>query len=231
MKKYKTDYESHDLGYKYKKDIGSLGWCEDSSEYEKIQNRILDLFKKTGISYPMKGLDLGCGAGNIALWLAKQKFDISGIDISPTAIDWGKEEAEKENLSINFQVGSAISLEKFGEDSFDFIIDSHCLHCIIGDDRIILFNNVKRILKPDGYFFVMTMCKPVAAEMQAQFDDNTNCLLRNGVHSRYIGEVDDILEEIKKSGLKIVEQEFEIDEVDGNGYLVVIVRKNRKKSC
>lgn len=32
-------------------------------------------------------LDIGCGAGRIALWLQLRGFDVTGIDVSPTAIE------------------------------------------------------------------------------------------------------------------------------------------------
>lgn len=32
-------------------------------------------------------LDVGCGAGRVALWLQRKGFDVTGIDVSPTAIE------------------------------------------------------------------------------------------------------------------------------------------------
>lgn len=41
---------------------------------------------------------------------------------------------------------------------FELIIDGSCLHCLIDDERVIFFAEVRRLLKPDGLFVVSSMC-------------------------------------------------------------------------
>ena len=47
---------------------------------------------------PCNTIDLGCGAGNYAIYLASKGFDVTGIDISPAAIKIAKENAEKKGV-------------------------------------------------------------------------------------------------------------------------------------
>ena len=42
---------------------------------------------------PCKTIDLGCGAGNYALYLASRGFNVTEVDISPTAIKRAKEKS------------------------------------------------------------------------------------------------------------------------------------------
>lgn len=147
MKKYNTSYISHDEVYKINKKKGLAGWGESSEDYEATHEIFKEFLSKVKIPDLSRDLDLGCGAGNNTIWFAKNGFKMSGIDIAPTAIEWAKERVIDNNLDIDFHLGSAISLDKFEDDYFDFVIDSHCLHCIIGADREILFNNVVRTLK------------------------------------------------------------------------------------
>jgi 2-polyprenyl-3-methyl-5-hydroxy-6-metoxy-1,4-benzoquinol methylase len=42
-----------------------------------------------------KALDLGCGLGNKSIALAKHNFQVTSIDISPTAIELAKKQAKK----------------------------------------------------------------------------------------------------------------------------------------
>ena len=61
-------------------------------------------------------LDIGCGAGRVALWLQLRGFDVTGIDVSPTAI----EVCQRRGLRKCF----LMSVEKlnFSPDSFDTVL-------------------------------------------------------------------------------------------------------------
>ncbi len=49
----------------------------------------------SGKVHPCKVVDLGCGAGNYAIYLVGRGFEVTGIDASQTAIRIAKENAEK----------------------------------------------------------------------------------------------------------------------------------------
>lgn len=64
-----------------------------------LQNLIKHIPIKTGCRI----LDIACGRGRHALYLAKKGYDVTGIDLSTNSIDYAREEAEKEGLSVDFQ--------------------------------------------------------------------------------------------------------------------------------
>ena len=43
-------------------------------------------------------LDLGCGPGRNAIWLARQGYSVDAIDLSCAAIQWGRERASAANV-------------------------------------------------------------------------------------------------------------------------------------
>lgn len=51
---------------------------------------------------PRKTIDLGCGTGNYAIYLASAGFDVRGIDISPTAIKIAKKKRKEERNQMQF---------------------------------------------------------------------------------------------------------------------------------
>ena len=53
---------------------------------------------------PCKTIDLGCGTGNYAIYLVSIGFDVTGIDISQTAIKIAKENAKKKRVKCDFLV-------------------------------------------------------------------------------------------------------------------------------
>ena len=57
---------------------------------------------------PCKTIDLGCGIGNYAIYLASRGFDVTGIDFSPTAIKIAKENAKKKGVKCNFVVANVL---------------------------------------------------------------------------------------------------------------------------
>src|SRR4051794_16514455 len=51
-----------------------------------------------GFLRPGSALDLGCGEGADAIWLGEQGWEVLGVDISPTAVARGREEAARRGL-------------------------------------------------------------------------------------------------------------------------------------
>lgn len=58
------------------------------------------LVRHVGDLRPGRVLDVACGAGRNALWLARRGFDVTGIDISPTALARLEERARAEGLRL-----------------------------------------------------------------------------------------------------------------------------------
>lgn len=98
-----------------------------------------------------KALELGCGPGRNAIYLAGNGFEVDAIDLSNTSLQWAKERAEEANLSINF-IHNDIFNVKFEEDAYDLIYDSGCFHHIAPHRRLSYISIVEKALKPGGYF-------------------------------------------------------------------------------
>ena len=52
---------------------------------------------------PGRALDLGCGEGGDALWLAERGWQVTAVDLSPTALDRGAAEAARRGLVVDWQ--------------------------------------------------------------------------------------------------------------------------------
>lgn len=66
-------------------------------------------------------LDVGCGTGYFTILLQKQGHEVTGIDLTPDMILYGKKLAIEENATCQFQVMDAENLD-FADESFDVII-------------------------------------------------------------------------------------------------------------
>ena len=66
--------------------------------HERPPEPFLELLHSGKVT-PCRTLDLGCGAGNYAVYLATRGFEVTGIDFSPAAIKIAKENAEKKGVN------------------------------------------------------------------------------------------------------------------------------------
>lgn len=130
-------------------------------------------------------LDLGCGDGKLTIKLAMAGFIASGIDISPTAINWAKDRLHTEPTSAEFLVGDVLSLP-YKSAVFDVAVDSFCFHCIIGENRKKFLSESHRVLKDYGNLIIMSKCGD-PKDPNYPFDPKTKCKIENGVPTRYLG--------------------------------------------
>ncbi|HET8773383.1 MAG TPA: class I SAM-dependent methyltransferase [Thermoanaerobaculia bacterium] len=77
-----------------------------------------------------RALDAGCGAGVLSVWLAQQGMDVTGVDLFPEAIAMAQARAREHRVDV--QLLAADVLQWQPERPFDFVLDSACLHALVG---------------------------------------------------------------------------------------------------
>jgi SAM-dependent methyltransferase len=106
-----------------------------------------------GTVRPCRTIDLGCGAGNYAIYLAGLGFDVIGVDSSPTAIKIAGAHAKQRGARCRFIVADLLGDLHEVTGTFDFAYDWEFLHHIFPEDREIYIKNVYKILRPGGTYF------------------------------------------------------------------------------
>lgn len=79
-------------------------------------------------------LDVGCGLGDNAVYLAQQGFAVTGVDISPTAVRIATDRASDAGVDVAFAVADATALDGYTA-AFDTVVDSGMFHCLGDADR------------------------------------------------------------------------------------------------
>ena len=101
-------------------------------------------------------LDLGCGFGRNAIYLAKQGFDFWCCDLSAHSVEQTKQKAEKQAVKLKDVVVADMLELPYEDNSFDCLLALNVISHTdtIGFNKIL--KEIKRVLKPNGeaYFTV-----------------------------------------------------------------------------
>ena len=101
-----------------------------------------------GLLKPGRALDLGCGPGRNALYLAANGFTVDAVDLSATAVAWARERAARAGADIRFHEGDAFELDL---GTYDLVYDSGCFHHLAPHRRVSYLGLLDRCLVEGGH--------------------------------------------------------------------------------
>ncbi len=104
-----------------------------------------------GTLTPGRVLELGCGHGRNALYLASQGCQVEAVDFSAQAIGWARERAGSAGATVGFQHCSIFDA-RFTEGGYDLVYDCGCFHHLPPHRRPDYVDLVARALRPGGSF-------------------------------------------------------------------------------
>ena len=102
-----------------------------------------------------RAIELGCGTGTNAIWLAQQGFDVTAIDISDTAITRAIERAKAAGVNVRFVTADVTALPDLGEP-FDFLFDRGCYHAVRRGNAKGILREIDRVTAPGSWGIVLT---------------------------------------------------------------------------
>ncbi len=138
--------------------------CFGSEEFKKTKGlrlnpKVKNMIDRLTFSSDMNVLEIGCGRGDVSVYIASKVKSIIGIDYSNDAIKIAngikKLSDEKIRKRISFYVMKANKLE-FKDGMFDMIIFIDTLDHLNKKETDQAFNQILRVLKPDGTIFIKT---------------------------------------------------------------------------
>ena len=109
---------------------------------------LVDLVE-SGTVKPGPVLEIGCGTGTNAIWLAERGFDVLGIDVSSLAVERATAKGAHVGERCGFRTLDFLSDPVDG--SFDLVFDRGCFHSFDhAEDRSRYTEHVGRVLSPVG---------------------------------------------------------------------------------
>jgi SAM-dependent methyltransferase len=91
-----------------------------------------------GAQYPSAGraLDIGCGTGRDAIYLAGRGWTVTGVDGVPRALDAAKQRARASGVDVNWVRGDVTRLQTLGiGEGYQLLVDRGCFHGLADTER------------------------------------------------------------------------------------------------
>jgi SAM-dependent methyltransferase len=131
-------------------------WEEHYGEHDRVWSgrvnvRLAELVEPMT---PGRALDLGCGEGADAMWLAEHGWRVTAVDISPTALDRAAADAAARNLADRIDFQRHDLTESFPDGAFD-LVSAQFLHSTVPLDRTRLLRRAADAVAAGGTLMVV----------------------------------------------------------------------------
>ncbi|GGL22467.1 SAM-dependent methyltransferase [Halarchaeum grantii] len=102
-------------------------------------------------------LDVGCGTGELALFLARRGLDVLGIDLSARAVAQAREKARWRRVPAQFLAWDALRLPALADAGFAFetVVDSAMFHVLGDAERDRFVAGLERVLRPGRWYSLL----------------------------------------------------------------------------
>jgi SAM-dependent methyltransferase len=104
---------------------------------------------------PCRAIELGCGTGTNAVWLASQGFDVTGVDVSPLAIERARQRAVAAGVRVRFVEADVLDPPDLG-GPFQFFFDRGCYHVVRRVDIDRFLKTLSKITQAGALGLVLT---------------------------------------------------------------------------
>lgn len=121
-------------------DMGRLPW-----DIGRPQPVLVEFEQAGGVNGQV--LDIGCGPGDNAIYLAGLGYQVAGLDAAPTAIEEARARAAARGAAVSFSIADATRLDGY-DDRFDTVISSALFHCLAPEQRRDHVAALHRVMRP-----------------------------------------------------------------------------------
>lgn len=146
-----------------------------------LAQRLKDVIEGTGDSAALpagSALELGCGTGDCAIYLAHHGWDVTAVDFVAKPLEAARAKADKAGVAVDFVQADVTALSRTGVGAgFQLIIDNGCLHNMSDRDRDAYAREVDAVAGADARLLIVAFVPGARrgvrgvtdAEMQRRF--------------------------------------------------------------
>ena len=102
-------------------------------------------------------LDLGCGTGTNAIYMAQQGWQVTGVDFVGQAVRQARRKAKQAGVAkeTRFITGNVTRLEQYNLPPAQFALDMGCLHGLPTQSRPAYVRGLSAVLAPGAPFMLL----------------------------------------------------------------------------
>ena len=119
---------------------------------------------------PGRALDLGCGYGRTAIYLAQHGWRVDAVDFVELALEEARRRAAAAGVEIVFHHGSVTDLD-FLDGPYDLAVDVGCGHALDEAGLRAYRGEVHRLLRPKAVFLFFARIRDRAADPEVDEED------------------------------------------------------------
>lgn len=113
---------------------------------------------------PGRAIDLGCGYGRAAIYLAGHGWEVDGVDFIAPAIDEARLRAERAGVKrATFHLGSVMAMP-FLSGPYDLAVDVGCAHGLDPAGLLAYRQELVRLLRPGALYLLFARLATVAED-------------------------------------------------------------------
>jgi len=136
--------EDRDSAYR----AGTPPWDAGKPHGELI--RVLDEYHLR----PQTVLEVGCGTGADAIWMARRRFEVTAVDRSPIAIERARLRAEQQDALLRFVLDDAFEFA-LSAGQFDFVYDAGMYHAVRQKELEPYLDMLWRVTRPGSHYLCL----------------------------------------------------------------------------
>lgn len=143
--------------------------CLGSEEFKKsggvlLHKKVKQMIDKLEVTKTMNVLEIGCGRGDTALYIARKVNSVHAIDYSMDGISIAKNIQKKYSKEIQKKVTFAVMKATdlaFKNDQFDLVLLIDVIDHLNKKEQEKTLKEISRVLKKDGRFFIRTCANSI----------------------------------------------------------------------
>jgi ubiquinone/menaquinone biosynthesis C-methylase UbiE len=120
-----------------------------------VPPELTDLVEGPHALPPGQALDLGCGTGTQAIYLAQHGWQVTGVDVVARPLDVAKRKATAVGVPLNWIQGDITHLSELGVGTdHNLILDLACFHGLKAEERPGTARQITRVAAPGAIFLL-----------------------------------------------------------------------------